>query len=142
MTILIANDHAGTELKKILMDSFKESVFADFGTSDLESVDYPDFAKKLCLNLNPNSEDLGVLICGSGQGMAIAANKFSHIRAALCWDVHVAKLAREHNNANVLCLGGRIIGKDLAINILKTFINTQFLHGRHETRVNKIGKLP
>ncbi len=113
----------------------------DLGPLTEASVDYPEFAHLLCEEMKPHASDphtLGVLICGSGQGMAIAANRHSHIRAALCWSVEVAKLSRSHNNANVLCLPSRFVTDDLALEILNVFLSTEFEGGRHERRVAKI----
>lgn len=143
MKILIASDHAGYSLKKYLIQHFSEFHFEDLGTYDANSVDYPDYADKLCNllpagSLDQNPEHIGILICGSGQGMAIKANKHSHIRAALCDSVTMARLAREHNNANVLCIGERIIPYTLAIEIVETFLKTKFAEGRHTNRVKKL----
>lgn len=143
MKILIASDHAGYNLKKYIIEHFYEMHFEDLGTYDTQSVDYPDYAEKLCEllpagSLDQNPEQLGILICGSGQGMAIKANKHSHIRAALCDSVTLAKLSREHNNANVLCMGERIIPYTLAIEIVETFLKTKFAEGRHTNRVKKL----
>jgi ribose 5-phosphate isomerase B len=143
MKILIASDHAGYSLKKHLIQHFSEFHFEDLGTYDANSVDYPDYADKLCNllpagSLDQNPEHIGILICGSGQGMAIKANKHSHIRAALCDSVTMARLAREHNNANVLCIGERIIPYTLAIEIVETFLKTKFAEGRHTNRVKKL----
>jgi ribose 5-phosphate isomerase B len=139
MTIHVASDHAGFELKKELIHHLKEYNWRDYGPFDTVSVDYPDFAKKVCEALRNSEKDYGLLICGSGQGMCMSANKYPFIRAALCWNSEVARLARAHNNANVLCLGARIIDFETATQILKTFCSTSFEGGRHELRVNKIG---
>ncbi len=143
MKVLIAADHAGYNLKKYLIDSFKEIHFEDMGTFDDSSVDYPDFAEKLCKalpagGLEENPEQFGILICGSGQGMAMKANKYSHIRAALCHSITTARLAREHNNANILCLGERILPYALARDMVQTFLSTKFAEGRHTNRVKKL----
>jgi len=139
MKILIASDHAGFELKELIksqLSSFCE--WEDFGTSSCESVDYPDYihplAKKIAL-----SEDLkGIIICGSGNGVAMTANKHSNVRAALCWSPEIAALARKHNNANILALPARFISHETAFNIINTFFSTDFEGGRHLFRVNKI----
>lgn len=148
--ILIASDHAGYELKQELMKNNPQIEWDDLGTYGLPSVDYPDFAKKVCEKLVqqtqsiPITEDAfstgmcGVLICGSGQGMAMKANRYSHIRAALCWNEDVARLSRQHNNANVLCLGSRAVTQAEAQNILKTFLSSAFEGGRHSQRVAKL----
>lgn len=140
----IAADHAGFELKQQLVAHFKSlGVFEviDLGTSSKESVDYPDYANLVCENLqHSNATDgVGILICGSGQGMAIRANKHPGIRAALCWNTEIAQLSRAHNNANILCMGSRFVSLDLAIKISKAFLDTAFEGGRHQIRVEKIG---
>lgn len=153
MKILIASDHAGFERKEELKNRFPNITWSDFGPSDTTSVDYPDYAKSVALeiqkieflNKNNNIIDsldgpaLGVLICGSGQGMAITANKFSSVRAALCDSSEITALAREHNNANILCVGSRFLNADQTCAIFNTFISTRFAGGRHNLRVNKIG---
>lgn len=138
-TLYIANDHAGYELKSSLINSLPQWNWKDLGTQSSESVDYPDYAQRLCLQLkNLPDDNFGVLICGSGQGMSMAANKFPHIRAALCWSTEIAELSRRHNNANVLCLGARFLNLETAQNILNTFLKTPFEGGRHLRRVEKI----
>ncbi len=143
MKVLIASDHAGYALKKFLIEHFYDLHFEDLGTYDSNSVDYPDYADKLCNllpagSLDKDPEQIGILICGSGQGMAIKANKHSHIRAALCHSIVTAKLSREHNNANVLCIGERILPYTLAKEIVETFLKTKFAEGRHTNRVKKL----
>jgi ribose 5-phosphate isomerase B len=143
MKILIASDHAGYNLKKYLMEHFYDLHFEDLGTYDTQSVDYPDFADKLsdllpAESLEKDPQNFGILICGSGQGMAIKANKHSHIRAALCYDLVTTRLSREHNNANVLCLGERILPFTLAKDMVETFLKTKFSEGRHTNRVKKL----
>src|SRR5947209_4993200 len=108
-TIWVGSDHAGFPLKKSLMEKFAEINWHDQGTFNEESVDYPDFASKVATELKDHPDRVGLLICGSGQGMAMRANRFPWIRAALCWSEQVAKLARQHNDANVLCLSGRLV---------------------------------
>ena len=138
-TIFVASDHAGLDLKKQLIAFFPELPWIDLGTNSQESVDYPDYAAKLCTELKSQlPKSCGVLICGSGQGVAIRANRFSFIRAALCWTEEVAQLARQHNDANVLCLPGRLISPEQAAKILKVFLTTSFEGGRHQERVNKL----
>ena len=139
--IFIANDHAAVSLKQLFIKDFPEIEWVDLGTSTEDSVDYPDFAKQLCVKMEEGPESLGLLICGSGQGMAITANKFAHIRAALCWNTEVAQLAREHNKANVLCLGSRLLSPESAKEIFKAFIETDFAGGRHQRRVDKINNV-
>jgi ribose 5-phosphate isomerase B len=138
--ILIASDHAGFEIKEKLKSEIKDVEFIDLGPKDTTSVDYPDFAKKLSTELLNGSTKEGILVCGSGQGMVIQANRFKGIRAALCWTPEVAKLSREHNNSNVLCLAGRLVDENTNIEISKTWLNTPFLGGRHQNRVEKIDK--
>lgn len=133
-----ACDHAGFALKTRLMRRFPDFEWHDLGAFTEESVDYPDFAEKLVAELKNHPGDLGVLICGSGQGMAIKANRHPWIRAALCWNEEVARLARSHNNANVLCLAGRLIDGELNEKILTAFVSTPFEGGRHQRRVDKL----
>jgi ribose 5-phosphate isomerase B len=138
MKIIIASDHGGFTAKEIIfkhLTSQGHSV-SDIGCHTEESVDYPSFSHLLCSRLE--SYDLGILICGSGQGMAMSANKHKGVRAALCWSKDIAKLSREHNNANVLCLPGRFLTSDELVEIVDTFLSTQFEGGRHEKRVSKI----
>lgn len=148
--LFIAADHAGFELKNKLMASYPELPWEDLGTYNLESVDYPDFSRKLSQKMIEankgvamtedalKSPAVGVLVCGSGQGVAIAANRFPEIRAALCWNSEVAQVSRAHNNANVLTLGARFVSADLANEILKTFLASPFEGGRHAGRVTKL----
>ncbi len=137
--LFVASDHAGLSLKSYLLKNQLNYNWVDLGPQSDESVDYPDFADILAKKIR-EPEDRGVLICGSGQGMCMRANKFMNIRAALCFNEETAKLAREHNDANVLCLGGRIISKELAQKIIDIFMTTKFEGGRHEKRVAKISK--
>lgn len=145
MKILLASDHAGLEFKNLLKNHLKNFQVEDLGPHSSDSVDYTDFAEKLCKQIQSQSASeapstFGILICGSGQGMAMKANKYSHIRAALCWDLVSTKLSREHNNANVLCLGGRLLPYGLALEMVDTFLKTSFLGGRHEKRALKISQ--
>lgn len=117
----------------------------DFGPSTADRVDYPDFAKKLCVELlaekkNASSNAVGILICGSGQGMAMTANRFHGIRAAVAWNEESARLSRAHNDANILCLGARLIDQELALKIVETFLTTSFEGGRHSGRVAKLDR--
>lgn len=140
MRIYFANDHAATKLKFDLIDYFsKDYECINIGCDSDESVDYPDYANKLANELKNNPNSIGVIICGTGIGISIAANRHSHIRAALCHSKEYAQLAREHNDANVISLGARFIDFDLAKELILTFINTPFLGGRHEIRVRKLG---
>lgn len=138
--IAIGADHAGFELKEKVKDWLKRSGFEskDFGTYTAESADYPDFAHPVASAVEKKEFDLGILICGSGNGVAITANKHQGIRAAICWTEDLASLARQHNDANVLCLPARYISIDLAMKITDKFLNSSFEGGRHERRVNKI----
>lgn len=150
MKILIASDHAGFELKQYLVKSLQNLKLniQDLGPFSTDSVDYPDFADLVSSQINHSHKDsaedslsgsqVGVLICGSGQGMAIRANKYPFVRAALCESEEMAKLSREHNNANILCLGARFIPPDKALAIFDAFLKTTFAGGRHATRVKKI----
>lgn len=140
ITVPIGCDHAGYALKEKIKSSLERLNFQvkDFGTDSPESVDYPDFVHPLCKYLENNPEELGVLICGSANGVAITANKHQHIRAAICWNEDLARLAREHNNANVLALPARFIEPELAIQLVNIFLKTEFQGGRHARRVNKM----
>ena len=138
MNIVIASDHAGFELKKLLMKNNPNIIFKDLGSYDISSVDYPDYAHRLAKEVSENTESLGVLICGSGNGVCMAANKHPKIRAALCWSVEIASLAKQHNDANVLCIPARFIDIAMAQQIFSTFITQIFEGGRHQVRVNKI----
>lgn len=138
-TIYIASDHAGVDLKKQLIQtlSVEGVMIHDLGPTTKDSVDYPDYAHQLC-NAITNQSDFGILICGSGIGMSITANRHPHIRAALCRTVEDAKFSRQHNNANVLCLGARVTDETLALQIVNAFLETNFEGGRHQQRVEKI----
>jgi ribose 5-phosphate isomerase B len=139
-SVAIGSDHAGFELKEHVR-SFLERrglKVEDCGTYDEQSVDYPDFAKKVTEAVAGGRVEMGFLICGTGIGMSMAANKVPGIRAALCYDSYTARMAREHNDANVLVLGGRLIGKGLAEEITTIFLDTDFAGGRHARRVAKI----
>ncbi|MDY3113690.1 MAG: ribose 5-phosphate isomerase B [Helicobacter sp.] len=140
MQIFLASDHAGVGLKSIIIEFLKELEIEsiNLGPNNTDRVDYPDFANALCENVINNENSLGILICGSGIGMSIAANRYSGIRAALCNEPLSAKLAREHNDANVLCLGARLIGEDMACEIVKSFLDSTFAGGRHALRVKKL----
>tara|TARA_E500000081_G_scaffold13517_1_gene16477 strand:- start:146 stop:562 length:417 start_codon:yes stop_codon:yes gene_type:complete len=134
--IFIASDHAGYEMKTKLKDNF--SSFIDLGTNSIDSVDYPDFANKLTNEVLNNDNSIGILICGTGVGMSIAANRSKGIRAGLVNSVEVARLIRQHNDANVLVIPGRFMEAEEAINCVKMFIETQFEAGRHKQRIEKI----
>ena len=139
--VAIGCDHAGFEYKERLI-SFLEGkgiAFKDFGTHSADSVDYPDFAHPVSSAVENGESAFGILLCGSANGVAITANKHQGIRAAICWGEELAQLARLHNNANVLCLGARLTGADVAKDCLKVFLTTDFEGGRHENRVAKLG---
>ena len=138
--ILVASDHAGfklkEEIKKFLIK--KKNKVLDLGTKNAESVDYPDFAHILSRKIEKKNNHLGILICGSGTGMVMAANKHKNIRAALCYDIKSTMLSRLHNNANVMTLGSRLTKKKVALKCVSTFLKTNFEGGRHLRRVKKI----
>lgn len=139
MNIIIGSDHAGFELKKEIINYFnKDYIFTDVGTFSLESCDYPDYAHKVAEGVSNSKYNFGILICGSGTGVNITANKHKNVRAALSWIPEIAKLAREHNNANIVSLPARFIKTNEAINIIKVFLSTSFEGGRHLNRINKI----
>ncbi len=136
--ISIASDHAGFQLKEDLKKHFKNDYdFVDYGTDSSESVDYPDFAHKLAKQISKKKESLGILICGSGIGMSIVANRYKYVRAALCLNENMAKLSREHNNANILVLGSRLISCEEAIKCLIMFFKSKFEGNRHQARLDK-----
>ena len=138
--LYIASDHAGFTLKEFVKKKLSKKIkFDDQGPhSDEISVNYPDFAHKLCKKVSKNSSNMGILICGSGMGMAMAANRHKKIRAALCYSVKNTKLSRLHNNSNVITLGARLINKNTAMKCINTFLKTKFEGGRHIKRVKKI----
>jgi ribose 5-phosphate isomerase B len=140
MFVAIGSDHAGLDLKKDVLDLLMDlgHEYADYGTDTPQSVDYPDFGEKVAEAVAGGKADRGILICGTGIGMSIVANKFHDIRAALCNDLFSAKMSRLHNDANILVMGGRIIGKDLAKAIVSTWMKTDFESGRHLNRLKKI----
>tara|TARA_Y100000590_G_scaffold445469_1_gene577649 strand:+ start:124 stop:546 length:423 start_codon:yes stop_codon:yes gene_type:complete len=137
--IFIASDHAGYKLKRYIISKFSKKIkIVDLGPKSDHSVDYPDFAQKLSRKIAFKKGSFGILICGSGMGMAIAANKTKKARAALCYSVKNTKLSRLHNNANIITLGERLINKKKAFNLIKIFLSTKFEGGRHLRRVKKI----
>lgn len=138
--IAIGGDHAGFTYKSMLIDLLKEKghEVQDFGPASDASVDYPDHVHPLAKAVAAKEADLGILICGSGNGVAMTANKYQEVRAALCWETELAKLAREHNNANILCIPARFVSEAKAADMVKIFLNTDFEGGRHQNRVNKI----
>ena len=137
--IFIASDHAGYRLKEYVISKFsKKAKLIDLGPKTDDSVDYPDFAKKLSKKISSKKGSFGILVCGSGTGMAIVANKTKNVRAALCYSIKNTKLSRLHNNANIITLGARLINKNKAFNLIRVFLNTKFEGGRHLRRVKKI----
>jgi len=140
MKVIIGSDHGGLNLKNKIIEYLKmnEIETEDLGTYTPESCDYPEIAKKVCNEVLKEPEYKGILVCGSGMGMSITANKVRGIRAALCTNEYLAKMSRKHNNTNVLCLGERVTGAGVAMDIVKTWLTTDFDGGRHEKRVNMI----
>ncbi len=140
MRIALGSDHAGYTLKQAIIDHCKNSKIdcSDFGTFSEAPVDYPDIAFPVIRAIISKEFDFGVLICGTGIGVSMIANRFQEIRAALCSDPYTARCSREHNNANILTLGSRVTGPGLAMEIVKVFLNTPFQGGRHQRRLDKI----
>lgn len=136
----LASDHAGFETKKYIIGLFEEQGirYVDYGTYTSNSVDYPDFAHKLGRAIDNKECDLGIAICGTGNGINMALNKHKSVRSALCWNAEIAHLARAHNNANILTLPGRIVSEKEVYDMIVAFFNTDFEGGRHQTRINKI----
>ncbi len=139
-TIAIGCDHAGYPYKDAIVKMLDEKGYTvlDFGTHNLDSVDYPDFAHPTANSIESGEADLGVLLCGSGNGISITANKHQHIRAALCWQKEIAELARLHNDANIISLPVRFISESMALDMVSTFVTTEFEGGRHARRVGKM----
>jgi len=142
MIISIGCDHAGYKLRETIIEWLTNSGLVeniiDYGTDSSDSVDYPDYAHAVAASITDNESQMGILICGSANGISMSANKWSNIRAAVCWNNEVAKLAREHNDANVIGIPARFVTPEEAIEMVKTFLNTDFEGGRHEKRVVKI----
>jgi ribose 5-phosphate isomerase B len=138
LKIAIGGDHAGFEYKQELITALAGNEVKDFGPFSEASCDYPDFAHPVALAVGSGSYDVGILICGSGNGVAMTANKHQHVRAAICWNEELAERARSHNDANILCLPARHIPFDLAQKIVEIFLETEFEGGRHANRVGKI----
>ena len=138
--IIIASDHAGYSLKEYIKKTLskRKNLIKDIGTQTKNSVDYPDYAHKLSKIIKTNRNAIGILICGSGQGMIMSANKHKHIRAALCYNAKSTKLSRLHNDANIITLGSRLISKKNAIKFISIFLKTKFEGGRHQKRIRKI----
>ena len=143
MKIVIGCDHAGLELKLELISLLNEMGVecVDYGTDGLQSVDYPDFGELVSDAVSSGRAERGILICGTGVGMSMVANKFPSVRASLCNDLFTAKMSRMHNDANILVIGGRIVGKDLAKEIVRTWFSTPFEGGRHSRRLDKIRQI-
>ncbi|MBM9535748.1 ribose 5-phosphate isomerase B [Desulfobulbus alkaliphilus] len=141
MHIAIGCDHGGIALKReiIAFLSNHGHLVNDVGCHSEDSVDYPDFANQVCAEILAGRSDAGILICGTGIGMSMAANRHRHIRAALCHEAFTARMSREHNNANVLCLGGRVLGVSLALDIVGIWVETAFTGGRHQRRIALMG---
>lgn len=140
MKIAVGSDHGGFEIKQLIINFLQENgqEVDDVGCYDTQSVDYPDFADKVCTKVGNGECERGILICGTGIGMSISANRHRDIRAALCHEAYTARMSREHNNANVLCLGGRVLGPEIALDIVGTWIETEFTGGRHQRRLDKL----
>ncbi|CAN1549246.1 RpiB Ribose 5-phosphate isomerase RpiB [Flavobacteriaceae bacterium] len=140
MKISIGNDHAGPEYKKAIVEMLKANGYevTNYGTDSADSVDYPDFAHPVALDVESKKADFGIIICGSGNGIAMSANKHQGIRAALCWMKEIAVLARQHNNANIISIPARYTSIPQAVEMVQTFLNTDFEGGRHQNRVDKI----
>jgi len=138
--LFISSDHAGFNLKEEIKKKFKKKYsFKDLGTDNSKtSVNYPDYAHKLCKKVAKNSKNIGILVCGSGMGMSMAANRHKKIRAAVCYSLKNTKLSRLHNNANIITLGSRLTKKNIAFKCIDIFVNTKFEGGRHKKRVKKI----
>ena len=144
MKLVIGSDHGGVDLKeevKMVLKEFRDIEVTDVGTFGTDSVDYPDIAEKVCNAIISGKADRGILLCGTGLGISIAANKFKGIRCAVCHDVFSAKMSRSHNDANVLAMGGRVIGFGSAGEVVRAWITTEFSGGRHARRINKISEL-
>jgi ribose 5-phosphate isomerase B len=138
--IAVGSDHAGFDLKKDLLVYLSEKGYSleDMGPNSADSVDYPDFAHKVASSVETKTCHLGILICGSGNGVCITANKHHGVRAALAWEPELASLARQHNNANVICIPARFVSQEKAFQIVDAYLDSAFEGGRHENRVNKI----
>ena len=138
LKIAIGADHAGFDYKEMLKSFLTDYEVKDFGTYSSDSVDYPDFAHPVASAVENKEFDFGILVCGSANGVAITANKHQEIRAAICWENEIASLARQHNNANIICVPARFVSTDVAKQMVNTFLTTVFEGGRHQNRVSKI----
>lgn len=143
MKLLIGSDHGGLELKAVLRAALagRDLDIVDVGTDNGDSVDYPDFAEKVAAAISCGDADCGILICGTGIGMSIVANKFPRVRAALATDEFMAQMAKEHNNANILVLGGRVLSNELAVKMVDAWLDTAYEGGRHQRRLDKIAQV-
>tara|TARA_Y100000991_G_scaffold140090_1_gene105584 strand:- start:384 stop:824 length:441 start_codon:yes stop_codon:yes gene_type:complete len=143
MKIAISNDHAGTDYKFKIIDLLekKKIEFINYGTNTKDSVDYPDFVHPVANAVSNKESDLGILLCGTANGVAITANKYKKIRAGVCWNTDIVKLIRQHNNANILCIPSRFVSLKEALLMVDTFIKIEFEGGRHQNRINKINFL-
>jgi ribose 5-phosphate isomerase B len=141
--IAVGSDHGGLELKDAILAALAARGLDvdDYGTDNGDSVDYPDFAEKVAAAVSHGDVELGILVCGTGIGMSIVANKFPGVRAALATDEFMAQMAKEHNNANVLVLGGRVLAKDLAVKMVNVWLDSTYEAGRHQRRLDKISRL-
>ncbi|WBU90651.1 ribose 5-phosphate isomerase B [Cellulophaga omnivescoria] len=140
MHIAIGNDHAGTEYKFAVLELLKSKGIevTNYGTDSNDSVDYPDFVHPVAADVDTKKVDFGILICGSGNGVSMTANKYQNVRAGLCWTKEIVSLTREHNNANILSIPARFVSLPQALEMVTTFLNTEFAGGRHQNRVEKI----
>lgn len=140
MKIAIGNDHAGTEYKFAIIEYLESQNITIFnhGTDSNDSVDYPDFVHPVASSVDENNVDLGILICGSANGVSMTANKYANVRAGLCWNKEIVALVKQHNNANILCIPARYTAIPQAIEMVKTFLDTKFEGGRHQNRIDKI----
>ena len=138
--IALASDHAGFEKKQVIIKYFDERgiAYKDFGCFSEESTDYPDFAHKIGKAIDENEYKTGITFCGSGQGISITANKYQNVRSALCWNVEIAALAKQHNNANICAIPGRFVSEEETIAIVEVYLNAEFEGGRHARRIAKI----
>ena len=138
--VCIGSDHAGFSVKTTIVHWLTDQGYEvkDSGTYSDAAVDYPDFAHKVAMSISARASEIGILVCGTGQGVSMTANKYAHIRAALCWTEEIASKAREHNNANVLCLPGQCLGEEEANQIVEAFLSTEFQGGRHLRRIQSI----
>jgi ribose 5-phosphate isomerase B len=143
MKIALGNDHAGTVLKQAVLDLLNRQnhTVINVGTNSEESVDYPDFAHQVGRLVNENEVEMGIVICGSGNGVNITVNKYEQVRSALCWTTEIAALARQHNDANVIAIPARFVSQELALDMINVFLSTAFEGGRHQNRVEKIAPI-